>query len=335
MISVRSTISLFASLLALSAHVNAHGFITDVQGANGKKGQGFGVNLSAVTPGNQGPTSVFNGGGPCGRGVTAGNINVQAEIEKAIRSGLPTVGANGEISMNWQQVNAGADGGGPGTAAIDVTGTGNNFKPLQITKDFGDGGNNSRNPMTVKLAPGTTCTGGSTKNACLIKVTNAAGPFGSCIAVQSPGGGGGAAPPPANNGGNNGGGGAAPPAKNGGNNGGGAAPPPARNGGNNGGGAATPPPANNGGNQGGNNGACKAKVVVKAGDNCGKIARSKNIAVNKLVQLNPGVNAGCTNLRVGQELCVDAGNKQRRTYNEFASSMQAKRAWVKMTLVGQ
>lgn len=36
------------------------------------------------------------------------------ELEAAIKAGLPTADASGSISMNWRQVNAGADGGGPG-----------------------------------------------------------------------------------------------------------------------------------------------------------------------------------------------------------------------------
>jgi len=42
------------------------------------------------------------------------------------------------------------------------------------------------NPVTLKLASGTVCTGGSNKSTCLIKLTNSAGPFGSCFAVASP-----------------------------------------------------------------------------------------------------------------------------------------------------
>lgn len=322
--SYKTTLSLLSAILALSAQVNAHGFITDVQGANGKKGQGFGVDLAQVTPGNQGPTSSgFSADAPCGRGGTAGQINVAASIEAAITAGLPTVDANNEISMNWQQVNAGSDGGGPGNAFIDVSGTGANFVALDITKNFGDNGANSRNPMTVKLPAGTTCTGGSTKNVCLIKVTNPAGPFGSCIAVQSPGGGGGAGagtgagadtgkgnndnknntPPPTAD---------TPP------------PPPTAN---------TPPPPTQGG---GANGACD-EITVQAGDTCNRIANIKGVTVNQILQANPAVNAGCTNLVVGQKLCMNSTGRRRafrRNSSEFAESMQAKRDWLKMTLAG-
>jgi len=286
MFTYKNTLSLVAAFLAVSTQVNAHGFITDIVGANGKKVQGFGVNLANVIPGNQGSTSTgFNNEAPCGRGVAAGQINIAGEIEKAIKSGLPTVGANGEVSMNWQQVNGGSDGGGPGNAVIDVTGTGKNFVPLQISKDFGDGGSNSRNPMTVRLPAGTKCTGGSSKNACLIRVINGPG-FGSCLAVESPsGGGGGAAPAPA------------------------PAPPP-------------PAPAKG----------CGTTHTVKPGDTCDAIARSQGVELRTMLSLNKDINAGCTNLKVGQQVCV-AGQK-KRNYARFSNSMNAKRAWLKMTLAG-
>lgn len=182
------------SLLSFIGMVQAHGFILGIKGSNGKTANGFGVNIASVKPNNQGPTSVFQDRtAPCGVGVEAGKINVAASIEAAIAAGLPTTDGSRSISMNWQQINAGNDGGGPGTAAIDITGTGTAFKPLTITKNFADGGANSANPMTIQLAAGTVCTGGSNRATCLIKVTNAAGPFGSCFAIASPGAGGGGA----------------------------------------------------------------------------------------------------------------------------------------------
>lgn len=130
-----SSVAIFS--LGLIDAVNGHGFIIDIKGANGKTANGFGVNAASIRPGNQGPTSVFRNGAPCGVGVEAGTINIASSIEAAITAGLPTVGSTGSLSMIWQQINAGRDGGGPGSAAIDITGTGNNFEPLTITKNFG------------------------------------------------------------------------------------------------------------------------------------------------------------------------------------------------------
>ncbi|EGG04508.1 uncharacterized protein MELLADRAFT_88803 [Melampsora larici-populina 98AG31] len=96
-----------------------------------------------------------------------------------------TAADDGTVDIVWRQLNAGSDGGGPGTAFIDTTGTGNAFKPLTITKNFADGGEKSDNPMTVQLPAGTTCTGGSDKSTCLARVQNPAGPFGSCMAIKT------------------------------------------------------------------------------------------------------------------------------------------------------
>ncbi|KAG9053280.1 hypothetical protein FS842_008403 [Serendipita sp. 407] len=82
-------------------------------------------------------------------------------------------------------VNGGADGGGPLTAEVDITGTGKSFKAITISKNFVDGGSNSANPITIQLAAGTACTGGSNKSTCLVRVKNPRG-FGSCFAVASP-----------------------------------------------------------------------------------------------------------------------------------------------------
>jgi hypothetical protein len=125
------------SFISLTGLANAHGFVSDINGANGKTENGFGVKTSSIRPNNQGPVSVFRTTSlPCGVGVEAGPIDIASSIEAAISAGLPTVDSTGSISMIWQQINKGNDGGGPGTAEIDTTGTGKHFKPLTITKNF-------------------------------------------------------------------------------------------------------------------------------------------------------------------------------------------------------
>ncbi|CAG7850001.1 SubName: Full=Uncharacterized protein {ECO:0000313/EMBL:CCA72587.1} [Serendipita indica DSM 11827] len=177
--------TLVLSCITLFTTVNAHGYIRDIRGANGKTENGFGVKAASIKSNNQGPTSVFRGNAACGVGVEAGTINVAQSIEAAIKAGLPTVDGSRSISLTYQQVNGGADGGGALTAALDTTGTGNNFKAMTVTKNFKDGGSNSANPITIQLPAGTTCTGGSNKSTCLIKVVNP-NKFGSCFAVASP-----------------------------------------------------------------------------------------------------------------------------------------------------
>lgn len=154
-------------------------------------------------------------------GVTAGQIDVATDLEAAIKAGLPTADASGSISMDWRQVNAGADGGGPGKHSsrtstmkcLKLRATHRNRahrcyrhgqqlqasnyleelwvriesrKSGSTTDGQGwsnrDGGADSDNPMTIVVPPGTTCTGGSTGDACLIRVINPPG-FGSCFAI--------------------------------------------------------------------------------------------------------------------------------------------------------
>lgn len=54
------TVTAITLLSSLVGSANAHGFITAIQGANGKVTNGFGVQSAKITPNDQGPTSVFN-----------------------------------------------------------------------------------------------------------------------------------------------------------------------------------------------------------------------------------------------------------------------------------
>jgi LysM repeat protein len=60
-----------------------------------------------------------------------------------------------------------------------------------------------------------------------------------------------------------------------------------------GGGAATPTPT---------------LYTVKAGDNCGSIARQYNISVEDLLKVNRNVDAGCGNLHVGDSLKIPSAS---------------------------
>ena len=44
--------------------------------------------------------------------------------------------------------------------------------------------------------------------------------------------------------------------------------------------------------------------TVKSGENCGSIAYAFNVGINSIIQLNPAVNADCTNLSPGQHLLI-------------------------------
>ncbi|KAL8280296.1 hypothetical protein RQP46_007213 [Phenoliferia psychrophenolica] len=106
-------------------------------GAKGVAVNGFGVK-SATKP-TQADVSVLSSKSGCGS-----NVNIATSISAAEAAGLPAAASDGSLSMTWFQINAGSDGGGPGTAFIDTTGTGNSFKSLTITKNFADGGANSK-----------------------------------------------------------------------------------------------------------------------------------------------------------------------------------------------
>ncbi|KAI0295011.1 hypothetical protein BC826DRAFT_1175232 [Russula brevipes] len=51
---------------------------------------------------------------------------------------------------------------------------------------------------------------------------------------------------------------------------------------------------------------CSTTRVVQAGDTCEAIANAAGIPVSKLLANNPAVNSGCTNLFIGQVLCISS-----------------------------
>lgn len=107
---------LVLALSTLSA-VSAHGVVTQIKGANGKNGVGFGVtdvtgkNLRLF---NQASRYVKGDNSACGsqklNGKTQTELNEAAALSKAVNAGLPTASSDGTISMTLFQVNA--DGAG-------------------------------------------------------------------------------------------------------------------------------------------------------------------------------------------------------------------------------
>ncbi|KAI0295013.1 hypothetical protein BC826DRAFT_968608 [Russula brevipes] len=51
-------------------------------------------------------------------------------------------------------------------------------------------------------------------------------------------------------------------------------------------------------------GTCSTTRVVQSGDTCEAIAKAAGISVSTLLANNPAVNSGCTNLFIGQVLCI-------------------------------
>ncbi|KAG2176592.1 hypothetical protein INT44_007256 [Umbelopsis vinacea] len=53
---------------------------------------------------------------------------------------------------------------------------------------------------------------------------------------------------------------------------------------------------------------CSTQYIVQANDKCYKIAHAYNIAASNLLKWNPQVNSACTNLYIGERLCLSAPN---------------------------
>lgn len=71
-------------------------------------------------------------------------------------------------------------------------------------------------------------------------------------------------------------------------------------------GAATPGGTPSGGTpSSGGGGGCTSSVVVKSGDSCWAISQAAGMTVSALQSLNP--TATCSNLHIGQTLCVTGG----------------------------
>ena len=119
---------------------------------------------------------------------------VAAAAGKGAQSGLPTVGADGIVTMNFHQVNQ--DGAGPLQAAVDPTSGGTSeaaFQPAQMVQDVPGTQLGSLSPTTttdfpikVQMPAGMKCTGtvAGVQNVCVMRVKNSAlaGPFGGSVA---------------------------------------------------------------------------------------------------------------------------------------------------------
>jgi len=182
----------FLAAIFLVSSVSAHGVVTEIKGANGVKGVGFGVtdlagkNLRLF---NQASRYTKGDNSACGSQKLDGKkqtpLNQAAEFKKAIAKGIPTLAADGSITMTLFQVNA--DGAGPYKCEVSADATGKTFVPITTVKDVPGtkGKSKAKNqafPLTVKLPAGTKCTG--EKNTCLIRCKNGnSQPFGGCAVV--------------------------------------------------------------------------------------------------------------------------------------------------------
>lgn len=53
-------------------------------------------------------------------------------------------------------------------------------------------------------------------------------------------------------------------------------------------------------------GLCSKQYIVQSGDTCSSIATGAGITTSQLISSNPQINSGCTNLSVGEALCLSA-----------------------------
>ncbi|KAK8065264.1 cell surface protein [Apiospora hydei] len=124
---------------------------------------------------------------------TAAETNVKATAGQGASDGLPTADENGEVTLQFRQINQ--DGAGPLEAMIDGTSGGTDmaaFKKAEVTQDVpGFVAGLSTATMTdfdvkVAMPQGMTCDAsvGGADNVCVVRVRNntPAGPFGGSAA---------------------------------------------------------------------------------------------------------------------------------------------------------
>jgi len=149
-------------VLALCLQVNAHAAVSPALGVSGTP-----VRNDVKRP---------STASPCGAGV-----NIASTIDS---STAVAANAAGTINADAINFNGGADGSRKFTAKVDSTGTGANFVAMTITTN-GDAApaDVGSQPIVATLPAGTKCTGGATKNKCLVQFVSTAG-FGNCVVVS-------------------------------------------------------------------------------------------------------------------------------------------------------
>ncbi|KAG8717330.1 hypothetical protein FRC11_003775 [Ceratobasidium sp. 423] len=151
---------------ALAAQVLGHAVVQPVMGVNGK----------AVRADTQRPSTAK----PCGN-TALSKIDSSQSIAMTGTS----------FSADAVNFNANKDGSLEFTASVDPTGTGKSFKAATITTNGPAAppkvGTNAQ--LSVSLPAGTTCSGGATKDLCLVSFKSASG-FGNCVVVKQAGAGG-------------------------------------------------------------------------------------------------------------------------------------------------
>ncbi|KIJ57029.1 hypothetical protein M422DRAFT_773739 [Sphaerobolus stellatus SS14] len=139
-------------------------------------------------------------GTPVRGNVLRANNNCGGADLAAIDTSTALPIANGVVSgLTITNFNGGADGSRSiKSASVNTDGTGKTFAAATVTQN-GDAAPATvgSEPLSVTLPAGTTCTGGTDGNRCLLSLTTTAG-FGNCVVLTS-GAAAAAAPAAANN----------------------------------------------------------------------------------------------------------------------------------------
>ncbi|KAF8177056.1 hypothetical protein K438DRAFT_63088 [Mycena galopus ATCC 62051] len=159
--SGKSVLACASLFLALAAQTSAHAMPSIALGVKG----------TPVRSDVQRPSTAS----PCGSVDIATNLDTSTAIPAA---------ADGSVTMNVQNFNAGADGSTSVAVNVDQTGTGKSFVAGTVTTN----GNSAptaveTDKVVFNLPAGTKCTGGTAGNLCLVSVKTTAG-FGACTVVS-------------------------------------------------------------------------------------------------------------------------------------------------------
>ncbi|KAH9852285.1 hypothetical protein C2E23DRAFT_868767 [Lenzites betulinus] len=168
----KSVIASAMVLFGLTLQVHAHAGITPA----------LGVKNTFARSNVQRPSTAK----PCGSINVAQNLDASTAI---------TAKADGTFVATITNFNGGVDGSRQVTAKVDATGTGKSFAAATVVQ------NGDKSPaaagsqqLTIQMPKGLACTGGATKNKCLVSFTTAGG-FGNCAVVQTAAGANAAAAP--------------------------------------------------------------------------------------------------------------------------------------------
>jgi len=113
---------------------------------------------------------------PCGAGVNIAGL---------FDSSTPAVAsASGAFTVKVTSFNGGTDGSRQVTAKVGANGKATTLTAATVTKNgLNNPAGSGSQDVTVQLPAGTKCTGGTTKNKCLVQFVTSA-KFGNCVVVQ-------------------------------------------------------------------------------------------------------------------------------------------------------